>query len=84
MNDADEALRELLTAAVRAIDAAQRSYGAQRPQDHAAYCALVECGGAQLYATVTLTPAPQIQVGVMRGEERHPFFSCSVQAGRAN
>lgn len=80
----EEELRTLLVAAGRFFDAAQRVYREQRPEDHAAYCTLIERGNAQPYISITLPPAVSVEIGVSRGDKRDAFFSWTPPVGKSN
>lgn len=73
----------LVKAATSAYQRAQAEYREQMPESHAAICTLVE-HGAQLHASVTLTPTPKVELGVLHAGRFEPIFTWPAAPERLN
>jgi hypothetical protein len=78
------ALKDLLEAAARFGLVASKEYGAQRPDDMAAYMRLFNTGQADLIAEVRLSPHQQVTLLFEIDGERCSFFETTRINSRAS
>lgn len=76
-DDLNAQLHALATQAARAFDAAQKHYSELRPEDHAAFCTLVEAGARPF---VTIAPLDgSIEVGFVHAGSAEVIYRCKPE-----